>query len=308
MESNQKPTTELTQSGAIEGIRGEIAGLGIEEAIKRVRDLTQAGVKSDDDARILTNAGVDLKNKSAFVEGRRSEVYVPFYRKAEELREVFDSPIKAIKSALSVARDAIGEHQTRKARESELVRIAQEAEAQKAREAAERAHWEAEQARADAEAKASAEEEASRLARALEAEKHGSLAQADAILATPTPVIQSGPTPEEIKAQEAAQLAAEAAARAQAAIEAAGPQKLDGFSGSARWTWTVSDIKALCRAVADGEVPPSYVGFDESKPDAFKAPQVTKDVDHLKARFKCPGIRAYPKASGSFKATKERAV
>ena len=110
MESNQSKTAiDTTTPGHLEGIRAELAGLDIDDAIKRVSDLTKAGVKSDDDARILTNAAVDLKTKSAFVENRRSEVYVPFYRRGEELREVFDTPIKAIKSALSVARDAIGE-------------------------------------------------------------------------------------------------------------------------------------------------------------------------------------------------------
>lgn len=68
------------------------------------------------------------------------------------------------------------------------------------------------------------------------------------------------------------------------AIQSEAP-KVSGISTRQNWKIEIVDIKALCRAVADGTVPESYITANEKT--------LGQMARALKAEFKVPGVRAF---------------
>lgn len=105
-------------------------------------------------------------------------------------------------------------------------------------------------------------------------------------------------------AKEAAAQAEAAAKMAQAAASMAVVTRPDPRTTSVtRWKWDLDSdgtlagdraaFMALAKAVVEGRAPVEYLGFDLDHPDKFRPTAVNADVQRLKERFVCPGLKAY---------------
>jgi hypothetical protein len=133
--------------------------------------------------------------------------------------------------------------------------------------------WDAEQARLRAEAQRKADEEAhrmeeeARLALALQAEEEGASEEiTEEILSAPTRFIRP--------------------------VVAPTFQKAAGVSGRSNWKAEIVDMKALCRAIADGKVPTNYV---EGTPALNSRVRADKENSNI------PGVRAVEDRITSFR-------
>lgn len=86
---------------------------------------------------------------------------------------------------------------------------------------------------------------------------------------------------QEEKAAALEQQAVTTVAAAPAVVE----QKVSGISSRKTWKAKVTDVRALCKAIADGDIPASVIDFKQSELDRFAATwQNSKDF---------PGIQIY---------------
>ncbi len=103
------------------------------------------------------------------------------------------------------------------------------------------------------------------------------------------------------EAEEAARLAKEAEYKAKTTVVEMVP-KDDRIRKVTGWKWRVTNIKELARAVAEGVIPPNFIGYDPLKPEKFRPSAVTTAVTTDKDKFRCPGIEAKAQYGGGFKA------
>lgn len=125
------------------------------------------------------------------------------------------------------------------------------------------------------------EDAAAKRAAADEADKKGQAAIAERLRAQADQKAQAG-------ADRSAQVAQQAAATS-APVVAARVEKVAGVSFKKIWRGECDDIVALCRAVADGKIPPIAVTHNQRYLD--------QQARSLEVHFNIPGCRAVPEDS-----------
>lgn len=110
--------------------------------------------------------------------------------------------------------------------------------------------------------------------------------------------------------------AAAATAAAMAAATSAVVTRPDPRTTSVtRWKWDLDSdgtiegdrkaIMTLLREIVEGRAPLEYSGFDINKPTDFRPTAVNQDVQKLKDRFACPGLKAYPEQNEQLRARRK---
>jgi len=127
-----------------------------------------ASVKDDESREKAIDVSARVQEKVRSLEGWREEYYVPLYRQAEKIRDLFDPRIKQGKAIVKTIMAAVSDYNVKRERDARIAREKAEAEARRIQEEADRKRREAEEA--ERKAKEAKEAEARRKKEAEEAE------------------------------------------------------------------------------------------------------------------------------------------
>ena len=138
-----------------------------------------AGIKDDETMALAVREAESLRdNGKDLLEKFREELYIPEYRRAESIREMFDPRLKRIAANMKALLAHVSDYKARKAREAALAKERAESDARRQRDEAEALVRAAEEA--ERRAKQAAEDEKRRKAEAEAAEARRIQADKDA--------------------------------------------------------------------------------------------------------------------------------
>lgn len=242
-------------------------------ALVKAREFSKV---TDQDSRALASrVGLDCTVTVKIIKKAREACYEPLKKECDSLRSIFDEPLKVLKTASDTVGAGVTAYDIECRRKARIEQEAREAEARRQQEEYERKKKEYEAEKA---AQIKAEEDA-RLAHAVEAQAQGNAGKVDAILAQSTPIVAPPPPPPPPPAPVPLS-------------EVTKPADSNDVTVT-RWTWELTDIKALSEDVSNGKAPTEYLTVE-------RAP-ITRDVNRLKGNFSVRGIKAYPVSKTHFR-------
>ena len=253
-------------------VKIEIPAEVIEHGQHIEQELTRVAHFAIATSEAYADAGEELKRvkgDAKKLEDMKREMLDPLAKAEKAIREHFRKPEAWLKDREDTLKRAMLAYQEEQRREQQR-REREAAEAQ--RKERERLALEAARKREEAAKKRAAEEER---ARKLEAQGKAEQAEARRLAAIEA---------EEQRLAEADALQEAAVTMPTAPVVARAVPKVAGISTREVWKANCTNLKALCRAIADGEAPLDLVQFDQSAGDRY--------ARAMKAQLNYPGVRA----------------